>query len=85
MLTLADIARGDQRVPRKDRDVLTATAPDSIAHWMITLHAWRIADHHHPMQGADLTPRPSFATTKRSAALWLGKEVQEVLRTSLSD
>jgi uncharacterized protein len=64
MLTLADIARGDQRVPRKDSDALTATAPDSIARWMITLHARRIANHH-PMQGADLTPRPSFATTKK--------------------
>jgi uncharacterized protein len=64
MLTLADIARGDQRVGRKDSDALTATAHDNIARWMIRLHAWRMANHR-PMQGGDLTPRPSFATTKK--------------------
>jgi uncharacterized protein len=64
MLTLANIARGDQRLPRKDRDALTATAPDDIAHWIVTLNEWRLANYR-PMQGTDPLLRPSFSSANK--------------------
>ena len=64
MLTLVDVARGDQHVPPNDSDALTATAPDNIARWIVTLNAWRIANYH-PMQSADLIPQPPFASTRK--------------------
>jgi uncharacterized protein len=51
MLTLAEIARGDQHMTKNDRDVLIAAAPDNIARWVVTLNGWRLANHH-PTQGA---------------------------------
>jgi uncharacterized protein len=64
MLTLADIARGDQRLPRKDRDAVTATAPDDIARWIVTLNQWRLANYR-PMQGTDPILRPSFTSANK--------------------
>lgn len=64
MLTLADIARGDQHLPRKDRDALTATAPDDIARWIVTLNEWRLANYR-LMQGTDPILRPSFMSANK--------------------
>jgi len=64
MLALADIARGDQRPPPKDRDAVTETAPDDIARWIVTLSEWRLANYR-PMQGADPILRPSFASANK--------------------
>ena len=58
MLTLVDIAGGNQR---NDEEALTATAPDDIAHWIVTLNAWRIANYQ-PMQGVVPVPRPTFTS-----------------------
>jgi uncharacterized protein len=44
MLTLADIARGDQPMSGQDREALIATAPDNISRWIMTLNAWRLAN-----------------------------------------
>jgi uncharacterized protein len=60
MLTLTDIARGNQ--PRKDSDLLAMKAPDNITHWVVTLNNWRFANYH-PMQSAD-TQTPSVSTKK---------------------
>lgn len=38
MLTLVDVTSGVNRMPRKDRAALTATVPDSIARWIVTLN-----------------------------------------------
>lgn len=64
MLTLAGIARGDQRLPRKDRDAVTATAPDDIARWIVTLNEWRLANYR-PMQGIDPILRASFTSANK--------------------
>jgi uncharacterized protein len=64
MFTLADIARGDQRFPRKDRDALTATAPDDIARWIVTLNEWRLANYR-PMQDAVPMPRSPFTSAQK--------------------
>ena len=45
MLTLADIACGDQHMPQKDSEAMSATAPDNIARWVITLNEWRLANY----------------------------------------
>jgi uncharacterized protein len=63
MLTLADIARGDQHLPRKDRDALTATAPDDIARWIVTLNEWRLANNR-PMQDVVPMPRSPFTSAQ---------------------
>jgi uncharacterized protein len=60
MLTLVDVARGDHPID----DAVTAMAPDSIARWIVALNAWRIANYH-PMQSAELTPQPSFASARK--------------------
>ena len=60
MLMLAAIARGDQEV--KDRDTASATAPDKIADWVVTLNEWRHANYQ-PMQGID--PRGASASRKK--------------------
>jgi uncharacterized protein len=60
MLMLADIARGNQTV--KDSDSVSATAPDKIADWVVTLNEWRLANYQ-PMRGLD--PRPSTGSTKK--------------------
>lgn len=65
LMTLVDVARGEHRGPSKDRDVLTAAAPDKIAQWIVTLNAWRLANCT-PPQGAPLMPQPSFASTKKA-------------------
>ena len=62
ILTLIDVARGDQHVPPNDNDAPTATPSDNIARWIVTLNAWRIANYH-PMQSTDLIPQPPFAST----------------------
>lgn len=64
MLTLADIARGDQRMPQKESEALSATAPDNIARWVITLNEWRLANYH-PLQGTEIISRPSPVPTKK--------------------
>jgi uncharacterized protein len=64
MLTLVDVARGEQRPPRNDRDALAATAPDNIARWIVTLNAWRLANYR-PTHGLDLMARPSFHPAKK--------------------
>jgi uncharacterized protein len=64
MLTLADIARGDQRLQRKDRDALTATAPDDIARWIVTLNEWRLANYR-PMQDAVPVSRSPFTSAQK--------------------
>jgi len=64
MLALVDIARGDRRLPTKDRDALTATAPDDIARWIVTLNEWRLA-HYRPMQDAVPMPRPPFTSAQK--------------------
>ena len=64
MLTLADVARGDQRVPRNVSDALAATAPNNIARWIVTLNAWRLANYR-PTLGHATIPSPSFASTKK--------------------
>jgi uncharacterized protein len=63
MLALADIVRGNQHLPRTDSDALTATAPDNIARWVVTLNDWRLVNYH-PTQGPDPIPRPSSVSTK---------------------
>jgi len=60
MLMLAAIARGDQTA--KDSDTVSATAPDKIANWVVTLNEWRLANYR-PMQGLD--PGVSTASTKK--------------------
>jgi uncharacterized protein len=62
MMTLADVARGDQHVPRKDSDALNATAPDNIARWVVTLNDRRFANYQ-PMQG--IGPRMYSGSTKK--------------------
>jgi len=64
ILALADIARGDHRVPPNDSDALTVTAPDNVARWIVTLNAWRISNYR-PIESADLISRLSFATTNK--------------------
>jgi len=64
MLTLADIARGDQRLPRKDRDAVTATAPDDITRWIVILNEWRLANYR-PMQRTDPILHPSFTSANK--------------------
>ena len=65
MLMLARIARGDQDVPRKDNDTVSATAPDNIADWVVTLNEWRLTNNR-PMPGADTIPRPSAVSAKKT-------------------
>jgi uncharacterized protein len=62
MLMLADIARGDENAPRKDRDAAVATAPDNIAAWVVALNEWRLANYQ-PMQS--IVPRASSGSTKK--------------------
>jgi uncharacterized protein len=62
MLMLADIARGDENAPRKDRDSAVATAPDNIAAWVIVLNEWRLANYQ-PMQST--VPRASSGATRK--------------------
>ena len=64
IITLADVARGDHREPSKYREALTATAPDDIAHWVVTLNAWRLANYK-PPQAGDLIQKPSFASARK--------------------
>jgi uncharacterized protein YecA (UPF0149 family) len=64
MLTLVEVASGDHPMQQKDSDAVTAMAPDSIARWIVTLNAWRIANYH-SMQSAGLTPPPSFASARK--------------------
>ena len=64
MLTLADVARADQRLPQEEREALTATAPNNIARWIVTLNAWRLANYS-PTQSTAPMPRPSSASAKR--------------------
>lgn len=64
MLTFADIAGGDQRLPRKDRHVLTATAPDDIARWIVTLNEWRLTNYR-SMQDARPMPRSPFTSAQK--------------------
>ena len=43
---LAAIAQGDQEVKdSKESDTLSATAPDKIADWVVTLNEWRLANY----------------------------------------
>ena len=63
MMKLADVACGDQRLPRKDSDTMNATAPDNIARWVVTLNGWRFANYQ-PMQGIDL--RTSSVSAKKA-------------------
>ena len=60
MLMLAAIAQGDQEV--KDSDTLSATAPDKIADWVVTLNEWRLANYQ-PMQGVD--PRGASSSMRK--------------------
>ena len=60
MLMLAAIARGDQTV--KDGNSMSATAPDNIAAWVVTLNERRLANYQ-PTQGLD--PRASTGSTKK--------------------
>ena len=46
MIMLTAIARGDKTV--KDSDTLSATAPDKIADWVVTLNEWRLANYQPP-------------------------------------
>jgi uncharacterized protein len=62
MMTLADVARGDQHLPRKAREALNATAPNNIARRVVTLNDWRFANYQ-PTQGID--PRTSSGSTKK--------------------
>ena len=64
MLTLADLARGDRRLPRKNRDALTATAPDDIVRWIVTLNKWRLANYR-PIQNAVPMPRSPFTPAQK--------------------
>jgi hypothetical protein len=72
MLMLAAIARGDQTA--KDSDTVSVTAPDKIAHWVVTLNEWRLANYQ-PLQGLD--PGMSRASTKRSAVMIPVRVAQE--------
>ena len=78
--TLVDVARGDQHVSRKDSDAMTATAPDYVARWVVTLNARRLVNYH-PTQGAAPMPSEKPAATIRPAAQ---EKMLEVLRASLS-
>ena len=60
MLMLADIARGDKQV--KDRDILSAAAPEKIADWVFTLNEWRLANYQ-PIPGVH--PKGASAPTKK--------------------
>ena len=64
MLTLVDVVSGDHHVPRKDSDALIATAPDDIAHWIVTLNEWRLANYR-PMQSTDPILRLSFSSANK--------------------
>lgn len=64
MLTLVDVARGDRRVPGTDSGNLTATAPDNIPRWIVTLNAWRLANYQ-PMQGTVPIPNSPFIAAKK--------------------
>jgi len=63
MMTLADVVRGDQHPPRKDSDAINASAPDNIAHWVVTLNDWRLANYQ-PMQV--IGPGPSSVSTEKA-------------------
>ena len=60
MLMLAAIARRDEEV--KDHDTASATAPDRIAHWVVNLNEWRLANYQ-PTQSID--PRGGSASRKK--------------------
>ena len=60
MLMLAAIARGEEEVT--DRDTASATAPDTIADWVVILNEWRLANHR-PTQSID--PRGAPASRKK--------------------
>ena len=60
MLMLAAIAQRDQEV--KDSDTLSATAPDKIADWVVTLNEWRLANYQ-PMLGID--PRGASSSMRK--------------------
>jgi uncharacterized protein len=64
MLTLVDVACGDERLPQEEREALTATAPDNIARWIVTLNAWRLANYQ-PPQGAVPMPWSASASAKK--------------------
>jgi uncharacterized protein len=64
MLTLVEAVADEQRLPRPQRETLTATAPDNIARWITTLNAWRLANYQ-PMQDLAPMPQPPFAPTKK--------------------
>ena len=63
MMRLADVACGEQHLPRRDRDTMNATAPDNIARWVVTLNGWRFANYQH-MQGID--PQTSSVSAKKA-------------------
>jgi uncharacterized protein len=72
MLMLADIAGGDQKV--RDSDTVSATAPDKIADWVVTLNEWRLANYQ-PMQASIRgCPQPR---RKRSAVMIPVRAAQE--------
>jgi len=64
MQTLIDIAcaHPTPALP-KDRDALTATAPDDIVRWIVTLNEWRLANHR-LMQDAVAMPRSPFTAAQ---------------------
>jgi uncharacterized protein len=64
LLTLADVDRRDARFSAEQLDALTAAAPDKIGPWVVTLNAWRLANH---------TPMRDFTATPSSFAAPPGK------------
>jgi len=64
IMTLADLARGDHPDHSKYREAFTATAPDDIAHWVVTLNSWRLANYKLP-QAIDSILQPSFDPARK--------------------
>lgn len=64
MLMLIDFAGRDQNLLPDNNDTVFTTAPDDIAHWVVTLNEWRLANPN-PGQAGDPIPWPSSTSTKK--------------------
>ena len=83
VLALVDVACADQYMPRKDEDKINATTPDNIARWIVALMATRQLSATAQHRPTDLIHPNEKGRPQRSLPMWLRKEIQEVLRTSL--
>jgi hypothetical protein len=55
LLTLADVARRDERFSETECDALSSTAHELIGPFVLALNEWRV-ENHHPVQGKSAPP-----------------------------